>query len=344
MARRPTQKQLYERLLARYSKELADAFFAAIREAASGVSFRQLVAAIDSGNAARVVQVLGLDDAALFPVADALRNAFVAGGASVSEIVPRGARFGFDGRHPRAEAWVAEQAGTMIQNITDDTLPAVRAAVLDGIERGRSSDAVARDIVGRVDRVTGRRKGGIIGLHGGLEPPNAEYPSGRVNGQVGSSFRARAELEDLDSNYFNRKLRDRRFDKMVQRSIDEGEPLSKTDIDRITGRYNDRMLKYRGDMVARTEAHGALSSGQHEGFQQAIDSGKIKSASKAWVHNSANQDEREDHVSLSMAPAIPFDQAFVLPDGTRMQYAHDPAGGAKHNIFCRCTTRYQVEV
>src|SRR6056297_2619802 len=114
MARRPTQKQLYERLLARYSKELADAFFAAIRETASGVSFRELVAAIDSGNAARVAQVLALDEAALFPVADALRNAFVAGGVSVAEIVPRGARFGFDGRHPRAEAWVAEQAGTMI--------------------------------------------------------------------------------------------------------------------------------------------------------------------------------------------------------------------------------------
>jgi len=329
MARRPTQKQLYERLLARYSKELVDAFSAAIRDTASGVSFRELVAAIDSGNAARVAQVLALDEAALFPVADALRNAFVAGGASVAEIVPRGARFGFDGRHPRAEAWVAEQAGTMIQNITDDTLPAVRAAVLDGVERGRSSDAVARDIVGRMDRRLGRRQGGVIGL---------------TDQQAQAGIRARAELEDLDGNYFNRKLRDRRFDKMVQRSIDEGKPLSKTDIDRITGRYNDRMLKYRGDMIARTEAHGALSSGQHEGFQQAIDSGKIKSASKAWVHNSANQDEREDHVSLSMAPAIPFDQAFVLPDGTRMQYAHDPAGGAKHNIFCRCTTRYQVEV
>ena len=328
MARRPTQKQLYERLLARYSKELADAFFAAIRDTASGVSFRELVAAIDSGNAARVVQVLGLDEAALFPVADALRNTFIAGGASVAEIVPRGARFGFDGRHPRAEAWVAEQAGTMIQNITDDTLPAVRAAVLDGVERGRSSNAVARDIVGRVDRRAGVRKGGILGLN---------------EQQAKASIRARAELEQGSRKFLRREL-PRRTRKRIEGILDRGDDLTKTDIELSMREYNNAQLKYRGDMIARTEAHGALSSGQHEGFQQAIDSGKIRSASKAWVHNSANQDEREDHVSLSMAPAIPFDQAFVLPDGTRMQYAHDPAGGAKHNIFCRCTTRYQVEV
>lgn len=329
MARRPTQKQLYDELLARYSKEVADAFLQAIQGAAAQVDMRALAAAIDAGDLTRVAALLGFDAGALFPVADAVRNAFIAGGASAATIAPRGAIFGFNGRHERAEAWVAREAGRMIQGITDDTLPMVRAVVQDGVVRGRGGAAVARDITGRLNRATGRREGGFMGL---------------TTQQTDAAIRARSELSELDARYFTRKLRDRRYDALVRRSIENGAPLSATDIDRIAGRYRDRMAKYRGEVIARTEAASAIAQGQREGFQQALDSGRVAGVTRRWQHNNANQNEREDHVYMGSQPAIPIDRKFTLPDGTQMDGPHDPAGGAEHNINCRCIAIYRVQM
>ena len=327
MPRRPTQSQIYQRLLARYSREMANAFFAAVQAASSRVNMRDLARAIDLGDTARVVQLLGLDATALFPLADSLRSAFVAGGLSVAEFAPRGAVFGFNGRNTRAEAWVATTSGRMIQNITDDTLPMVRAVLTDGVSRGRSGATIARELTGRLNRATGRREGGFLGLN---------------DQQTRAAINARADLDNLDSRYFSRKLRDRRYDAMVRKAIDEGKPLSQADIDRITNRYKDRMLRRRGEVIARTETHSALASGQHEGIQQALDEGRISSASKAWIHNSANQAAREDHESMGLSPAIPFNAAFTLPSGATGQYPHDPDLPIGERISCRCTARYQI--
>lgn len=337
MARRPTQKQIYEQLLDRYSREMADAFLSAIQAAAGQIDLAALASAIDAGDLARAVQIIGFDETALFPVADAVWNAFVAGGASAATIAPRGAIFGFNGRHERAEAWVAREAGRMIQGITDDTLPMVRAVVQDGLARGRGGAAVARDITGRLNRATGRREGGFIGL---------------TTQQADAAIRARAILSSGDASairaYLNEKKGTKvwpaRYNDMIRRAIDEGKPLSQTDIDKITGRYRDRMAKYRGEVIAGTEAAQAAAAGQREGFQQALDSGRVSSVTKRWQHNSANQDEREDHVYMGFQPAIPFDRLFTLPDGTQMEGPHDPAGGAGHNIGCRCIAIYRVTV
>jgi hypothetical protein len=104
------------------------------------------------------------------------------------------------------------------------------------------------------------------------------------------------------------------------------------------------MAKYRGEVIARTEAASALAQGQREGFQQAMDSGRVAGVTRRWQHNSANQNEREDHVYMGSQPAIPLDRKFTLPDGTQMDGPHDPAGGPVHNIGCRCIAIYRVQM
>lgn len=327
MALRPNQKRIYDELHKRFSKEMADAFFKAIQSTASRISMNDLADALDAGDVERVVRIINLGDPALFPMAEALRTTYVAGGVSVAEIMPRAALFAFDGRNPRAEAWVSRYSSEMIQNITDDTLPMVRQVLADGVDRGRSGAAMARDIAGRLNPVTKVREGGLIGL---------------TDQQAEAAINMRRDLEDLDNRYFTRKLRDLRYDARVRKAIDSGEALSKDDIDRITQRYRDKLLKYRGQIVARNEAHHGLSAGQHEGMQQAIDSGRVKAITKAWIHNTANQNERESHVSLGLAPAIPFNEDFVLASGAHARFAHDPQLPPSETISCRCTTRYQV--
>lgn len=328
MARRQTQQQIYDALLAKYDREIADAFLAAILAARDAVDLRSLAEAIDRGDLQAAAALLRLDQAALFPLTEAVRGAFMAGGLSVASAMPVGAVFGFDGRHVRAERIVSARAGTLVQGIADDTLPMLRAVVLDGVQRGQSGAAVARDIVGRLNRATGQREGGFLGL---------------TTQQTDAAIRARQELADLDPAYFNRQLRDRRLDPLVRRAITEGKPLSQTDIDRVTLRYRDRMAVYRGQVIARNEAHTAMAEGRHEGFAQVVDQGG--QVTKRWQWNDGGQkDPREDHQAMSSAPARPYGQPFIMADGTAMQFPHDPAGGAKHSIGCRCIAVYRVVV
>lgn len=186
---------------------------------------------------------------------------------------------------------------------------------------GRNPRSVALELVGRI--VDGKRQGGIVGL---------------TSQQAGYVLNARRQLEELDAGYFTRALRDRRFDKLVKRAIDDEKPLSRADIDRITGRYADRLLNHRGEVIARTEMIAALHAGQYEGMRQLIDTGKVRAdqVTKVW---SATPDGRTRDTHLAMnGQAVKFNQPFTSPSGAQLRYPHDESLGAPSDeiIQCRC--------
>lgn len=163
-----------------------------------------------------------------------------------------GAIIHFDMRNTAVENWLRDHGAELIKQVTDDQIAAIRLAIQKGIEAGRNPRNIALDIVGRIDRITGRRVGGIIGL----TEQQAEFLAN-----------ARAELESLNRAYFTRKLRDARFDSMIRRAIEKGEPLNATDIDRILARYSDRLLRLRGETIARSEALAAFNAGRDLAMQ-----------------------------------------------------------------------------
>jgi hypothetical protein len=323
----PSQQRLYDQLLRRYEREVAQAFIAAIQAARGQVSVTLLASALDRGDLAEAGRLLAMNQQVLFPLTEATRSAYVAAGLAVADTAPAAMSFAFDGRHTRAEAWVSRQAGTLVQAITDDTLPMLRSVLADGLERGVSGRTVALDITGRLNRATGRREGGFLGL---------------TSQQTEYAINARRQLQDLDAGYFTRALRDRRYDPMVRRAIRDGQPLSAADIERVTMRYRDRLADHRGRTIARNEAHTALAAGRNEGFAQVTEAGATVTV--RWQWNDGGQNPREDHQAMSTAPARPYGEPFVFPDGAAMQYPHDPAGGPEHSIGCRCIAVYRVVV
>lgn len=237
---------------------------------------------------------------------------------------------GFDGRHPRAERWVKERSSTLIENIIADQRQGIRAYIEAGVQAGQGPQKIALEIIGRINRVTGRREGGIIGLN---------------SQQSEAVARARAELNNLDANYFTRKRRDRRLDSVVRKSIADGKPLSPADIDRAVGRYADRLLQLRGETIARTEAITALRAGTHEGFQQLIDSGSVQ-RDQVKVEWSATGDgrTRDTHAAMNKQ-RVTFGQAFISPSGALMDYPGDTSHGAPgaETIQCRCVANYRIK-
>lgn len=197
-----------------------------------------------------------------------------------------------------------------------------------GVAAGRNPRAVALDIAGRI--VDGKRAGGIIGL---------------TSKQAGYVQSAREELENLSEAYFDRKLRDKRFDRTVAKAIRDGKKLSAADTQRIVDRYADKMLSFRADNIARTEAISALHHGQHEAYQQLVDAGKVRAdqITKVW---SATMDARTRDTHQAMnGQSVRFDGLFTSPSGAVLSFPHDASHGAPADeiIQCRCFVNYRIK-
>ena len=209
----------------------------------------------------------------------------------------------------------------------------MRGFITDGLEAGTGPQTLARQITGTMNRATGLREGGILGL---------------TSMQTDYVIRARYELADPArmENYFTRQRRDKRFDKIVRTALDSGKPVAAADIDRITNRYKDRLLALRGETIARTEAITALRAGRHEGYRQLVDSGKVKETAiiRTW-RSGMDGRTRVDHLLLNKTEIRGLDTPFVAADGSQMAYPGDMTLGATaHNtINCRCNLDYQID-
>jgi len=329
MTRRRLQNRL-RALLAEYDAEIQRAFLRAARSRANSINMRELTEAIEARDLNRAINIAGITRADLFPFDTSINSAYVAGGQTVPAAAPAfAATFGFDGRAVRATQWARDHVGGLVTQIVDDQLDALRNIISQQVAGGEAPRKAATRIAGRV--VNGARQGGIIGLS---------------DAQIGYLDNARDQLANLDSGYFRRTLRDRRFDSVVRRAIKDGKPLSASDIDRISQRYSDRMLRHRADTIARTESITALRAGRREGILQGVEAGAInpQRLRRVW---SATLDSktREDHADVDGQSVDGMETPFVMPDGSRLLYPGDGSLGAsaEQTVNCRCYDEYVID-
>ena len=324
------QQRIIRALLVKHEPLIRQAFEAAIQNARGALDFDALVVAIEAGNLDRAAQLLRLNQALLWPLEEAIRAAAYAGGASVTLPLGVSGAFSFNGRHPRAEQIIADIGARLVTEIGSPGPEVIRSVLLQGQKEGIGAQAIARRLAGTLNRRTGIREGGIMGLDG----PRALRAA-----------RVREILFDPDqiADYFRAgKPRytstDRRFDAKVRKAIAEGRALPKSEIEKIVKLHDARLLKARGDAIARSEAFKAQAQGRNEAYRQMIDAGQVESVEKRWQHASA-KDPRHDHLAMD-GKQVGMDEAFVMADGTRMQYPHDPSAGPQHTIGCRCSVIY----
>ena len=96
--------------------------------------------------------------------------------------------------------------------------------------------------------------------------------------------------------------------------------------------YAARLLKYRADMISRTEVARATSVGQHEYWEQAADAGLLPpNTLRKWI---VTRDERLCDICEPMtdSDAIPLDGYWELDNGEQVFYPTDS------HPSCRCTT------
>lgn len=339
MAGSTRQQRLFDELLARYAPEVAQAFREAVNDLTRRADLQRVIAALQQGNIEAAIEALHLDPAAFTKLEEAIRSAYVAAGDGAASTMPKikdgqGAAvvIRFDGRNYRAEAWLRENSAQMVTRIVDDQRAAVRAALTSGMVKGLNPKTVALDIIGRVSRATGRREHGIIGL----TSPQEQFVQA-----------AREELASADpallANYLERKRRNKNFDPAVKRALRTGSPMPAATAAKAIDGYKTKLLQLRGETVGKVEAFTAIAEGKHEAYEQAIDSGKVSedAVTKGWRHF-ASDNPRLQHIAMN-GKRVKLREDFVLPDGTRMRFAHDRRASIKHRAGCLCQTDYRID-
>ena len=332
-----TEQQLIK-LLAEYEPKLRDAILDGIRRMRDEALLVEIVRMIEADNVSGVLRALGLNPALFNGFHFALAQTFEAGGLALIAGLPKYVTGGdgvktmirFNVRDRAAEQWLGQRSSGLVTEIEEDVRQTVRDALQRGQREGRNPRNVALDLVGRVNRQTGRREGGAIGL---------------TSAQLRWVESARQKLLTLDEAYFDMGLRASRFDDVVRQAITSGKPLSAETVDKLVGLYKDNALKHRGEQIGRTEALSALNRGEYEAIRQAAQrNGRPLSAIRKVWDSAGDGRVRDSHRALD-GVSVGMDEPFVSPvTGARMMHPHDDSldAPARELIGCRCRVRYEI--
>jgi hypothetical protein len=339
MTKRDTRKA-FLRLLDETWPGVRSEFVAAMKAVQSQADMKALEAAIARGDVDAAFRALRFDAADLFKTDTAITAALSAGGnyqmgafQYATRRAPVGSRVvqSFGGRNERAERIARDLGSRLVTEVVDNTRVMIAQTIQSGLVAGAGPRRTALDIGGRM--VNGTRQGGLVGL---------------TSGQAGYVQNMRGELSDPASmgRYFSRTRRDKRFDGIVRRAIADGKPVAQADIDRMAGRYSDRLLALRGETIARTETLKALNAGRQEALDQLIENPnndvQAQDVVRAW-DSTGDARTRETHAAAD-GQVVAQGEPFTV-GGALMMYPGDSSMGApaEETINCRCYQDIRID-
>lgn len=333
-----SQREILDQLLAHHDKAIADAFIEAMENLKANVNLGDIIRALSNNDIVGAIAAMNLDPAALNVLARSIEDAYNDGGNTAASFFPpiadeTGAKvvIRFNIRNPTAEAWVRNRSSSLVTAVVEEQRENIQIKLEEGLRKGDNPTTTALDIVGRIDKATGVRSGSIIGLTG----QQLEF--------VGNS---EAELAGGDlSNYFKRTLRDKRFDRTIAKAQREGTGVPADVADKAIRSYKNRLLKFRGDMIGRTESLTALRTAENETYRQAIERGDVDADTvlKDW-DSAGDRKVRDTHVVLD-GQVRTFFEPFKSSSGALLMFPGDVSlgAGAAEIVHCRCRAKYRVD-
>lgn len=245
--------------------------------------------------------------------------------SSIRRIQPRIA-ISFDPAHPRAAAAMQQQSLDVITRIGGEQKTAIRSALTEAFQEGanpRQAARVYRDSIGLTEKQLQHVK---------------NYRSALQGAQNGVS------------DILNRGLRDKSFDGAVKRAFESGERLSDAEIDRMVAAYEQRYIKYRSEVIARTESAKSVNAANHEATQQVMEAAGFEDdyIERTWQYTHDSR-TRDSHRNLQKGVVIGQNTPFITGLGNSALYPLAGTLPKEDLIQCRCTvtvryrTREEVE-
>jgi hypothetical protein len=282
-----------QRRAAALSPELRTAIlraFEIIRESVPEAELAKIIAAGDLEALFRVALNEAVMDIAFRQVRERIRRGVEANVGYFARDLPKGGKvngqivIGFDVLNPKTIEGIRTLDTKVVQTLAEDTREVVRALVENGLRDGKNPRAIAREL----------RQ--VVGL----------APS-----QAAAVDNFRRMLEEGDREALTRALRDRRFDRTLERAFGaDGKGLSTEAINRQVEAYRRRMIAYNAETNARTASIDAMKLGQRLAWDDAAEKGLVdrQLLVKTW-RGVKDSRERPSHFAME-GQTVPFDQPF----------------------------------
>ena len=189
----------------------------------------------------------------------------------------------------------------------------------------------------------------VEGIAQGLNPRQQallfRQTLGLTRRQAQAVLNYRRLLEAGDAAALQRALRDRRFDPSVRAAVSGERPLTSDQVDRMVARYRERYIRYRSEVIARTEALRSVHEGAQEAYRQAISEGVLDADElvQEWI-TATDERVRNSH-SFMHGQQRPIGQPFLSGAGNLIRYPGDIDAPGSETIQCRCvlTTRFAMD-
>ncbi len=306
-------------------------FIEAMQGFTDTILIADLEAAIRADDIGRTLDILQIDADTLDPLRVELETAYVAGGQVAIATIPKDqnlpngtkANIRFTGQREREAAQVRVRIDLLVGDINTDNENKLRVIIADAKERGINPRQSALDIVGRVNRDTGQREGGVLNLTSKDDATVRDVQRGLAGGD-----------RDRFNSYFNLKSRNKSLDGLVRREFNAGKVSADT-LRKVRNGMTNGLLFERGRRFARTETLGAFGDGRDMAYQRIIESGISDGGVHIWdttgdgvvrgSHTNADRQERPF--------GVPFDV-----NGQRLLRPRDRSLGANaaETVNCRC--------
>lgn len=333
MAVHKSNRKKLDDLLEKLEPEVAAAFAAGVAEIVKNADAKLIAELLSQGRVNEAFDTMQINNATFRAMERQLELAFMeageatlGGGALSKKLTGGRAVITFGARNLAAERFL-NQTSIFITEIVADQRTGIREFLTEGLARGANPKSTALDLVGRIDPRTKKRVGGVVGLQ---------------SKQIQTISNAKLNLTSGDpalmNKYLSLKLRDKRFDKIVLKSIRDGEAISEAKASQLMTSYSNRALKYRAETIARTETLGALSQAQHAGFELMVAGGvEAKKIKKVW-RTATDARVRDSHADLE-GETVGIDERF----SNGLLYPREAGGAAEDVINCRCDVVYEVD-
>lgn len=303
-----------EALIASVEPKFRQRFLEVIRSIKDARSLEEISALLQAG---QVSEALLTAEVAALRMSNTFNEVMILSGSETAATISGNLNIlvEFDHVNQGALSVMTRNRLRLIREFAEQQREATRAALLDGIERGLNP----------IDQARMFRDS--IGL--------TRYQQEIVNNY-------RRNLQQLSPKALGRELRDRRFDRTVERAIRDGSPLTKEQIDRMVSRYTDRWLKYRSEVIARTESLNSVHAGNNEMYRQAIDAGTLDAGEliRRW-DTSKLPNVRDSHAAME-GQEVRVGEMFVSGLGNSLEFPGDSRAPIEDTAQCVCavTTRY----
>lgn len=316
-------KERIDALLAQHERRIGAVFRAAIQNVTEPLDLDRIADLIQKGQ---------LEEALLIPqqiaaqLGVAAQTAFIGAGLSTASWLTSsglGAIL-FDQVNERAVGAMRNNTLRLVNEFTAEQRRATKVALLDGIERGLNPREQARAFRSSIG-LTERQMRAVLNYRRALE-------------RVGREGVPRGEQAEA----LKRALRDARSDRSVKRAMRQMIPLPADQIDNMVERYRKRYIKYRSEVIARTEALRSVNEGVEEAFRQGVEQGswELTDLERTW-DSSGDARVRNSHRYLN-GQKKPFGEPWRTSNGV-IRYPGDPNAPASETVQCRCVLLTRVK-